>query len=228
MGIRCMTNKPIVKSAIFIILISVAIVTQNIELVRANPYQEAGTVPTDATTKPPKITLFSPLNGSVYTENTIPLSINVTLPESSTASLTIIYFIIYQADWLQNPIFLYANTGLENSIQSQMPGPEHQYFQKSLNLTDIPNGNHSITITAVAGGTYPAGSMSIYRFSINGTSTIFSNVNTQPSESPSITTTPIESNLLLNTVFAIVIITLAIVASLAMIFYFKKHHKRSS
>lgn len=214
--------------ATLLVLFTILLIANSTIVVRANPYQEAGTVPPDATTKPPKITLFSPLNNSAYTENTIPLNINVTLPESSTASLTIIYSIIYQADWLENPIFLYTNTGLENSIQSQMPVPEHQYFQKSLNLTDIPNGNHSITITAVAGGTYPAGSMSIYRFSINGTSTIFFNVNTQPSESPSITTTPIESNLLLNTAFAVVIITLAIVASLAMIFYFKKHHKRSS
>jgi hypothetical protein len=153
---------------------------------KADANQELGTVPPDATTKPSIITVFSPLNGSVYAISIIPLSVNVTLPKSSTASLTIIYSIIYQADWLQDQVFLYSNAGLENSIQSQMPGAEHQYFQKSLNLTNIPQGNHSITITAVAGGIYPAENMSQYRFYINGSSTVNFTIDTS-TPSPSLT-----------------------------------------
>ena len=150
-------------------------------------------MPPDAYTKPSNVTIFSPVNGSVYTKNPILLSVNVTLPESPTASLTIIYSKVYQADWLQDSVMLYGNTGLENSIESQLPEPEHQYFQKTLNLTDIPNGKHNVTITSVAGGIYPANNFGIYRFSIDGSSTVAFTTNTQPSQtppSPSPTPTP--------------------------------------
>jgi hypothetical protein len=162
------------------LLFSAVAATQFVNLGRANPYQDRGSVPPDATTKPPEITVFSPLNDSVYTKNTIPLSINVTLPESATALGTIIYYITYQTDWQQKEVFLYLNTGLANSIESYPQNPENRYFQNSQNLTDMPEGNHSITITAVAGGFYPADNMGFYRFMINGSSSVFFTTDTLP------------------------------------------------
>jgi hypothetical protein len=72
----------ITTAFISMLLFSVLAGTQLVNLVNANPYQERGFVSPDASTKPPKVTIFSPLNDSAYTENPITLSINVTLPES--------------------------------------------------------------------------------------------------------------------------------------------------
>jgi len=154
------------------LLFSLLAGTPLVNLGRANPYQERGFVSPDASTKPPKVTIFSPLNDSAYTENPIALSINVTLPESSTALGTILYYVIYQSDWQENETYLYVNKGYANSVESQIPGSQHQYFQDSQNLTDIPDGNHSIIITAVAGGWYPADNTGFYRFMINGSSSV--------------------------------------------------------
>jgi hypothetical protein len=154
---------------------------QFVSLSRANALLELGFVPPDAFTKPPKITLSSPANGSVYTTNAILLSIHVDLPESSTASNTIIYYIRYQADWQQDEVSLYTNTGYSNSIESQIPLPEHHYFQGSQNLTGIPDGNHSIVVTVVAGGFYrKAGELGFYRFGINGSSSVTFTIDTAP------------------------------------------------
>jgi hypothetical protein len=107
----------------------------------------------------------------------------VTLPESSTASGTILYYVIYRSDWQDNESFVYVNSGFENSVESQILSPGHQFFQNSLNLTGIPDGNHSITITAVAGGFYPANNRdypSFFRFMINGSSSVYFTTNALP------------------------------------------------
>jgi hypothetical protein len=169
-------------TAVFIsaLLFSGVAGTQFVNLGTANPYQERGFVSPDASTKPPEVIVSSPLSDSAYTENPIPLSIKVTLPESSTALGTILYYVICQSDWQENVTYLYLNTGYANSVESQIPGPKHQYFQDLQNLTDIPDGNHSIIITAVAGGWYPADNMGFYRFMINGSSSVTFTIDTIP------------------------------------------------
>lgn len=87
---------------VLVILISAEAGTLFVNLVKANPFQEIGGVPPDSNTKPPKITIFSPLNGTIYSKDNVSLSINVTLPESSIASGTILDWIIYQSDWQNN------------------------------------------------------------------------------------------------------------------------------
>ena len=134
------------------LLILVMTEPQLVNLGKANPYQEQGTVSPDSLTKPSKITVFSPLNNSVSITTPLTLSVNVTLPESRTALGTILYRVICQTDWQENKTYLYTNAGYANSIESQLPGVKHQYFQDTRNFTDLPDGNHSITITAIAEG----------------------------------------------------------------------------
>jgi hypothetical protein len=136
-------------------------------LVKANPYRELGSVPPDANTKPSIIVVLSPLNESVYIKAPVTLTVNVSVPQSSTALGTILYTVVYKGDWQQNETYLYINSGYENSIESQMPDSDRHYFSGSLNLTDVPDGNHSIIVTATAGGFYDAHSSdypSFYRF----------------------------------------------------------------
>ncbi len=140
----------------------------------ANPYIGLGRVPPDPNTIPSKVSIFSPANNSVYSENTIPLYVNVTLPYAPRATLGVMLVeVVYETDWEQNEGTLYYNMGFNNSIQSGISLPGHQYFLGSINLTDIPEGNHSIKVTSVAEGHYPAENLGYYDFRINGSSSVF-------------------------------------------------------
>jgi hypothetical protein len=147
---------------------------QFFSLVDANPYRGLGWVPPDPNTIPSKVSIFSPANNSVYSENTIPLYANVTLPYAPRATLGVMLVeIVYKTDWEQNESTLYYNMGFDNSIQTGISLPGHQYFLGSINLTDIPEGTHNITVTSVAEGYYPAENMGYYHFTINGSSSVF-------------------------------------------------------
>jgi hypothetical protein len=177
---------------ILIILLAVTEVGfVNINMVSAQV--ERGTVPPDAFTKPPKITIYSPINGTIYANGTLTLNINVTLPQSSTASGTILYYVAYTTSWNGNEtVYLYTNKGLSNSIEWQIHSTGHQqYFMGSIEVPNIPDGNHNITIIAYAGGFYPADAFSagdglgFYRFLINGVATVFFTVGNQATPAPS-------------------------------------------
>jgi hypothetical protein len=187
-----MKRRVLALAAVLILLFSTTTGLLLIKKGKANPLQELGSVPPDSTTKPPTVTIFSPINGSAYTTNFPTLSVNVTLPESSTALGTILYFVICQTDWQENETRLYQNTGYANSIESKIPLDEHHYFQGSLSFEDLPAGNHSITILAIAGVWYSgnSGDCGFYRFKINGSSTIFFTTGIQPTSSPEPTSTP--------------------------------------
>ena len=169
-------------TAVFILALLLLIGAQSVKLARANGYLlELGTVPPDAYTKPPKISLSAPVNGSLYTTNAILLSIRVDVPESSTADYTMVHDIRCQTDWQQEEFYLYLNEGLYNSIESRSPLPDHHYFQGSKNFTGIPDGNHSILITVDAGGFYlKAGELGFYRFAIKGFSSVFFGIDATP------------------------------------------------
>jgi hypothetical protein len=180
-----MKRKTLALAVVLILLFSTNTGLLLIKEGKANPLQELGSVPPDSKTKPPTVTIFSPINGSAYTTNFPTLNVNVTLPESSTALGTILYFVICQTDWQENETSLYTNTAYANSIESQIPLDEHHYFQGSLSFVDVPAGNHSITILAVAGGWYSgnSGDCGFYRFKINGSSTVFFTTGIQPTPS---------------------------------------------
>jgi hypothetical protein len=169
---KVMTNKR--KLVSVIVILTVIAVINTISTVLANPpLYERGFKPPDASTKPSEITVFSPTNGTTYENNTLILSVNVTLPDSSTASGTILYYVAFTSDWNENETVLYNNKGYVNTIESQFPDPQRHYFTGLFELTNIPYGEHNLTITAIAGGFYPDGIDGFYRFRINGTSTIF-------------------------------------------------------
>jgi hypothetical protein len=168
-------------------LISALAGVQSVNLGRANPYRELGIVPPDADTKPPAITVFAPQNNSAYAMNTVLFSINVSLPESSTASSTYINYVIYEADWRQNQVILCNSTQvdygdrIESYNESFTTLPTNLYFQYSQDLTGIPDGNHSIVVTSVAGGIYRSSVWGFTRFMINGSASVFFTIGGSPS-----------------------------------------------
>jgi hypothetical protein len=175
---------------------------------KANPYRELEPVPPDAYTKPPALTIFSPQNNTAYAMNTILFSINVSLPESSTASSTLIYYVIYEADWQQGQIFLYnsSQVNYNDRIESSFTLPKNLYFQYSQDLTGIPDGNHRIAVTVVAGGIYRTIVWGFNRFMINSSSLVFFSVGVTPRisvlsvENRTYTTTDIPLNFTVNTI----------------------------
>jgi hypothetical protein len=165
------------KTALVILLISALLlsaVVGTIYFVKANPYPPKYVSP-DAYTKPPKIAIFTPENNTAYRDTTIQLSINVSLPESTTAYETYVLRVYYEADWLENRVYLYQSKGLDDEIASFQLNPQLQYFDYSGNISGAPRGNHSIVVYAEGGGAYPpegwTGVLPV--FSIVGSSSVF-------------------------------------------------------
>jgi hypothetical protein len=121
----------------FLLLFISGLQPQLVNLATANPYNWLGEVPPDATTKPPSITILSPENNKTYNAN-ISLNLNVTVGESKTASRKGIDRVYYKPDWEKKNITLTT-------------------YPVALNLTGVPEGNHSITIYAFEWGDYPVG-----------------------------------------------------------------------
>jgi hypothetical protein len=124
-----------------------------VNFVTANPIW-LGEVPPDADTKHPYITIFSPENNS-FCNSSISINLKVSVGESTSALSTKIDTICYNTDWIENNITVY-----NGSIN-----PKHTWYSTILNLTDIPEGNHSITIYAIERGTYNgSGLLQYYTF----------------------------------------------------------------
>lgn len=171
----------ILSVTIFVILA----ILSSISNATANPpLYERGFKPPDSNTKPSEITVFSPTNGTTYPNGTLTFNVNVTLPQSTTASGTILHYVTYTGDWNENETVLYYNKGYVNTIESQYPDPQRHYFTGQIELTDVPAGTHNLTITAYAGGFYPDGNDGFYRFIINGTSTVFFTIGDLASAKP--------------------------------------------
>jgi hypothetical protein len=170
-----------------------------VEFCKANPFIPGGEADPPPGTEPPAIALRSPEN-KTYTVNTVVLAFTVSVVGASPPAnetwqpdvykkITEVY---YEADWFGNKTTVYRGdtyTGAPTSI----------YF--SYNLTNIPEGKHSITIHAIETGLYlggPQGSLPElpsphvyqYTFTIRGYSVVNFTMDTTP---PTILVYPIEN-----------------------------------
>ena len=98
----------------------------------ANPYRLAGIVPPDKETYPPVITISSPINNTAYNTNRVPLTFDVTNPQSRTASYVTVAGVTYEDDWRKEPI------SVLNGAQQQ---PSFNLW-----LSNVPEGQHTIVI----------------------------------------------------------------------------------
>ena len=134
-----MKKKPLLTAAfISVLLLSAVAGTQLVNLGRANPYlyngvKEGEISPPDGT-KPPIILILSPKNNTAYASNNVSLTLNVSMPENDVPlHISEIY---YRASWQHN-----ANGQLKISVN-----------QRSINLTDIPEGPRWLEVYAIATG----------------------------------------------------------------------------
>ena len=122
----------------------------------ANPYWWYESVPPDSSTNPPVISVVSPENNSVISEDNLVLSFQVKTGKSKRALDTLLFFVDYTTDW-------------ENNNSDHFAPWSKKSFSHEINLTKIPEGTHSINITATELGTYPSAT----KFVIESAQTIY-------------------------------------------------------
>jgi hypothetical protein len=184
-------TKTLLKTAfIAVLLLSAVAGTRFVNLTEANPYHPIwiyeGDVSPDRSTEPPTILILSPENHTVYAVDTISLSLNVSIGNSSTASFRALEEMYYETDWQSNNISVYKYSW--NSLVYRSAPPRKTEFAKTINLTGIPDGNHTVVIYAIEIGDYlthrdPLGfSYAFYyvNFNIAGSSVVSFTVDTTP------------------------------------------------
>ena len=98
----------------------------------------------------PIIDIISPTNNTTNNKNTLALTINITLEESTNTSF--IQYLRYQTSWNQkNTTLFYFEVGFLRELMSQLATKQTledpiNTLQQSIILIDIPEGNHNITI----------------------------------------------------------------------------------
>ena len=144
-----MEKKTLLKAIIIsVILFSAVAGTQLVNLGRANPIHNIwiseGDVAPDSKTKPPTISILSPESNNVYSTDNISLSLKVRIGDSVTAYYRVLSEIYLETDWQTKKIYFY-----NSSWSSLRPSSS-----EVINLTGIPDGNHTIMVYAVESGRY--------------------------------------------------------------------------
>ncbi|MBM4400615.1 MAG: hypothetical protein FJ045_01555, partial [Crenarchaeota archaeon] len=160
---------------ISVLLLSAAAGTQLVNLATANPVSG----PPDASTKPPTVTIFS----TIVNGNNVSINFKVNVGESATAQSTRIDTVYYIADWNQNETYIYRYYNFEENLFDTQRRTEFSY---KLNITAIPEGNHTITVYALEYGFYESG----IGFFITGFSSVNFTIDTMP---PNVSVLSVES-----------------------------------
>jgi len=169
-----------------VILFSATIVTQLVNSAKANPIWHhnifVGSVAPDENTEPPTISIVSTENKTMYNVDKASFSLNASVGDSSTATDSSLLRVYYTTDWQSNDTYVYYNT------------PPKSSFSVTINLTGIPEGNHTLTVYAIETGGYPLSVVVgpngdtreivhyLSRFTINSSLTVDFSVDTKPSE----------------------------------------------
>jgi hypothetical protein len=151
-----------------IILCSALAGTLFFPLGKANPHMVipyySGDVAPDWTTEPPTVLIFSSENNTVYGSDDVSLSLNVSVGDSKTASWRFLENIYYETDWQSNKTSVYENIRYPQTTSFYPSGRVTTNFYPSsktitdfsgtINLTGVPEVNHSIMVYAVESGYY--------------------------------------------------------------------------
>ena len=150
-------------AVVFILAVLVILEVTGIQLVSANPELSTnwigGTVPADNSTKPPTIAFQCEQNTN-FTSSNISIPIQVSVGESTTARSTRIKEIYFTLDEQTNYTSVYKYTPAQWNMSEPMPDnffnspPAITQLSTNLNLTNVPEGKHVLSVYAVEEGTY--------------------------------------------------------------------------
>ena len=185
---------------ISMLLLSAMIGTSLVNVGRANPnpfypeiISEEGYP--DSKTEPPTVSIIAPTNGTSYSSSSLSLTCNVSVGNSSTASVRFLWEITFEADWLPNNVTAYEFNADKDPYTTE---PTITEFSKTVNLTGIPEGTHSLIVHARERGAYeeydtsgfPSLLLYITNFFIKGSSLVFFTVDLTP---PKFSVLPVEN-----------------------------------
>lgn len=170
-----MKNKALAMVFVLALLLSVMAGTPFVSLGEANPNWRPWETTPSYDVKAPVISIFSPENNTVFNRDNIVLSFKVDVGESETDLE--MEFVRYETDW--------QHDNLDHFLLLKSSSFSHE-----VNLTGIPEGNHSIVFQAIESGTYKSRS-----FNLDSSETIYFTIDTSPEtkipEFPSWTILPI-------------------------------------
>jgi len=161
------------KTAIALILISGLLITAIagtflVILGKANP----NPMPTEVEVPPPvipTITFLSPENNTLHGINNLTVSFKSVIKlETATVGINQVY---YTTSWRTDSNTVYVWSGVE---------PYLTEYSNNLNLTGVPEGDQTVTVTVRAEGYYYRGSLGRAYFFSNASSTIAFTVDTTP------------------------------------------------
>lgn len=128
------------RIAVFLVaILLISLGLQTLHLADANPSVslDPGSAP-DLTLIPPIISVHTPQNGTLYNTSSMVLNFNVSVPDSSPTVGSPNWWTSYAADWIKGVGDL--NTVLIDTQSSVA------FKEFSVNLTSIPEGNHSVVV----------------------------------------------------------------------------------
>lgn len=207
-----MKRKVLAVAFVLAPLLSVMAGTMFVSLVKANPLWFLGYVRPDEYTKAPVVSIFSPENYTVFNTDNVVLSFKVDVGESETAINTWVHHVWCDTDWQHD------------NLDSFLPPSNSSSYSNNVTLTGIPEGNHSITVHTFEDGTYENGN-----FSISNSETTFFTIDADPQNGESSPESLLAEDYGIIPEFpSWIILPLLITATLVIIIYKKRLHKRSN
>jgi len=198
-------RKGAIASIILMIALLPLLTVANLQTTSGNPTPiweytgYGGVVAPDNKTKSPTIQFYCENNTKSHT-NYLSIPCYISVGDSSTAQTRRFEEIYYQADWLSSNTTIYKFiVSIYNSSNYKPPNPTITHLSTTINLTDVPEGTHKLTLYANETGEYIESKYSTsfpytrnyyYDFSIIGASTLNFTVDTI---APDISSTSIEN-----------------------------------
>jgi hypothetical protein len=188
---------------ISVLLLSAVAGTQLISFAKGNPFSQSvysGESYPSVKVNPPEVSIYSPQNDRTYSTRDVLLSLNLSTKGSESFSVGDFHYIssidikevYFTADWLQNKTMIYRSPSVDDWINNTAKFffmgdwhdkyddlPKIDFEKLSLNLTNVPDGNHTIRVYAVGSGSEHY-IFNWYVFYVTG----FSNVNFVVDTSP--------------------------------------------
>jgi len=127
-------------------LFSIITAVHLVNLVEANFYPiSRGVKPPDADEEPPVVSIFSPQDGEAYVLNSMSLTFNVSLGESTSGMPRWLVELYFEGDWQENKTYVNVDEYDYEKYHSERSLLPSEF---SFNLTNIPEGKHTITVYA--------------------------------------------------------------------------------
>ena len=153
-------RKGAITSVILVLALLPILTVANLQTTSGNPTPTwedtgyGGVVAPDNKTKPPTIQFYCE-NNSKSSTNYLSIPSYISVGDSSTAQFRRLEEIYYQADWLSSNTTIYKFiVSIYNSSNHKPPNPTITHLSTTINLTDVPEGNHKITLYANETGEY--------------------------------------------------------------------------